>query len=113
HDLQIQAFHGIYEGEEKLGNPYMVNLDVEYDEKSHEFEDINDTINYVDLYDIVRQRMLNPTGLLEKVCERIIRRIKHQYPFIRQVTMSVYKLQAPIEHFQGKVGVTMTKKFKD
>lgn len=112
-DVRIQAYHGIYEGEEKMGNPYIVNVEVSYDEKAHDFEDINDTINYVDLYNIVWQRMQNPTGLLEKVCERIIRRIKHQYPFVKEVTMSLHKLQAPIEHFQGQVGVRLSKKFEN
>ncbi|MBO9571210.1 MAG: dihydroneopterin aldolase, partial [Chitinophagaceae bacterium] len=106
HDVHLHAFHGIYEGEEKIGNPYIINLDVKYEEGSADFDDISNTINYVDLYEIIKQRMQIPTGLLEKVCESIIRRIKHQYPFIKEVSLSLYKLQPPLLNFQGKVGVT-------
>ncbi len=68
-DVHIHAFHGIYEGEEKIGNPYIINLEVQYDGKISDFDDVRTTINYVDLFDIVKQRMQIPTGLLEKVCQ--------------------------------------------
>jgi dihydroneopterin aldolase len=112
-DLQIHAHHGIFEGEEKVGNPYVVNLQVKYDEGLRDFNDITNTISYVDLYEIVKQRMQIPTGLLEKVCESIIRRIKHQYSYIKEVNLSIYKLQVPIENLNGRVGVTMNKKFNE
>jgi dihydroneopterin aldolase len=112
-DVKIEAFHGFHEGEEKTGNPYIINLDVSFEEKSNITEDIQDTIDYVALFDIVKTRMQVPAKLLEKVCEGIIRRIWHQYPFVKEVTVSIYKLQAPIEHFQGTVGVSMHKKFNE
>ena len=113
HDVHMHAFHGIFEGEEKVGNPYIVNLQVKFDETNRNFDDIKDTISYADLYEVVKQRMQIPTGLIEKVCEGIIRKIKHKYPYIKEVTLSIYKLQAPIENLHGKVGVTMNKKFNE
>jgi dihydroneopterin aldolase len=113
HNIRLHAFHGIFEGEEKLGNDYIINLDVIYEEGTNSFDDINATISYVDLYEIVKQRMQIPTGLLEKVCESIIRRIKHQYPFVKEVSLSIHKLQAPISQLEGSVGVRMNKKFNE
>lgn len=112
-DVEIYAFHGVYEGEDKIGSNYLINLEVKFEEKDSEFDDISGTINYVDLYGIVKNRMQITTGLLEKICESIIRHIRHQYPFVREVSLSIYKLQAPIKDFQGKVGVSMNKKFND
>jgi dihydroneopterin aldolase len=112
-NIRIYAFHGIYEGENRTGSPYEVGVKVCYEEGKADFSDINDTINYADLFSIVKQRMLVPTPLLEKVADGIIRRIKHQYPNIREVILSIYKLEAPIENFEGKVGVTMHKRFND
>jgi dihydroneopterin aldolase len=112
-NVQLYAFHGIFEGEEKVGNPYIINLSVKYDEKDKNFEDINDTINYEDLYNIIKQRMQIPTGLLEKICVGIIRHIKHQYPFVKEVDLSIRKLQPPLQEFQGNVGVSMNRKFND
>lgn len=113
HNVHIHAFHGIFEGEEKVGNEYVINLDVAYDEAISDFDDINTTISYVDLFEIVKQRMHIPTGLLEKVCESIIRKIKHQYPFVKEISLSVHKLQAPIGQLEGSVGVRMNKKFNE
>lgn len=111
HDIHIHAFHGVYLNEDKVGNDYIINLEVKYDEKNADFDDIANTINYVDLYKIVKNRMQVPTGLLEKICESIVRHIRHHYPFISEVNLSIHKLQAAIPDFQGKVGVTMNKKF--
>jgi dihydroneopterin aldolase len=113
HDVKINAAHGIYDGEESLGNPYIINLDVTYDEGTGDLEKISNTIDYVDLFEIVKNRMMIPTGLLEKLCDSIIRHLRHQYPFIKEVNLSIYKLQAPIRNFHGKVGVSMNKKFND
>jgi 7,8-dihydroneopterin aldolase/epimerase/oxygenase len=112
-DVHMYGYHGIFEGEEKAGNPYIVNLRVKYNEKDNDFESINDTINYEDLYQIVKQRMQIPTGLLEKICANVIRHIKHQYPFVKEVDLSIQKLQPPLQEFQGNVGVSMNRKFND
>jgi 7,8-dihydroneopterin aldolase/epimerase/oxygenase len=111
HQLIIHAFHGLYEEEHKTGNNYEVNLDVMYEETGSQLETIHDTISYEELFGIVKKRMQAPTLLLEKVCEGIIRKIKHEYPNVAEVSVSIYKLQPPIENLQGKVGVSMRKKF--
>lgn len=112
--LKMTAFHGIYEGERKVGSPYEVDVSVSFPEsEKSEFEDIKDTINYADIFTIIQQRMHFPTPLLEKVAEGIIRRIKHQYSRVTDVTVSIYKLEPPIEHFSGKLGVTIHKHFDE
>jgi len=50
---------------------------------------------------------------LEKICQGIILNIKHQHPSVSEIKISIFKLQAPIEHFVGKVGVTMHRSFKE
>lgn len=112
-DVQLYAYHGIFEGEEKSGNPYIINLRVQYEEKDNDFESIQDTISYEELYQIVKHRMAIPTGLLEKICVNIIRHIKHQYPFVKEVDLSIKKLQPPLHEFEGNVGVSMNRKFND
>jgi dihydroneopterin aldolase len=112
-NLILHGYHGIHEEEKKVMNTFEVNLSVRFDEKKSDFNSLEDTISYVDLYKIVKQKTQVPAFLLEKLCQGIIRKIKHQYPNVREVVISIYKMQAPIESFQGKVGVTMRKKFDD
>jgi len=113
HKLMMNAHHGIYEEEEQVGANYELNLDVKFDEGNSSFERIDETINYEELFNVVKKKMMVPTPLLEKVCEGIIRKIRHEFSGVREITISIYKLDAPMENFQGKVGVTMRKKFDD
>ena len=109
--IRLHAFHGIYEGERLTGSTYEINVRVAYEEGDTTFDDLKNTINYVEILDIVKQRMQIPTGLLEKVANEIIRTIRLQFPFTKEIMLSIYKLDAPVENFQGKIGVTLHKKF--
>ena len=112
-DLVFHAQHGIYEEERKVMNTFEVNLHVSFPEMESGFETTEDTISYVNLYAIVKQKISNPVFLLEKICQDIILKIKNQYPAVTEIRITIYKLQAPIENFIGKVGVTMHQVFKD
>jgi dihydroneopterin aldolase len=112
-NLIFYVHHGIYEEERRVMNSFEVNLSVSYSEINPVYERISDTISYVNLFKIVQEKMKEPVFLLEKICQGIILNIKHQYPAVSEIRISVFKLQAPIEHFIGKVGVTMHRSFKD
>lgn len=113
HNLLFYAHHGIYEEESRSGSNYEVNLDVKFDEPKKGVEGIDDTVNYEDLFAIVKKKMSVRANLVENVCESIIRNVQHQYKTVKEVSVTIYKLEAPIENLQGKVGVTMRKKFDD
>ena len=112
-NLRLHGFHGIYEGEPKVGNEYQINLEVSFQEREHDFDSIGGTVNYEELFRIVKQQMELNTPLLEKLCEEIIGKIKEQYSFVTQVRLSIYKLQAAIPNLEGRVGVTLYKSFND
>jgi len=112
-NLILRAYHGVYEDEQKTGSDFEVNLEVHFNENGNDFESLEDTINYETLLDIVKQRMSVKNSLLEKVADGIIRKIKHQCPTAKEIRLSIYKLHPPVENFQGKLGVTMHKRFDD
>jgi len=111
-DLHFFAYHGIFEGESSTGADFEVQLSVQYDETHISFNNLNNIVDYVDLYAIVKKRMAMPTHLLEELAESIIRKIRHEYSFVLAVSISIFKLQPPIEGFRGKVGVELHKKFE-
>lgn len=110
-DLVFHAHHGVYNGESAVGNNFEVNLSVTYDEENIKLNDLKNVINYEELYTIVKKRMAVPMPLLEEVAESIIRKIRHEYANIQEVSVTILKLNAPIEGIHGKVGITLTKKF--
>ena len=110
-DLKFFAHHGAYEGEATAGNEFEVHVLVSYEEKKIKLDNLKNLLNYEELFQLVRKRMLVPTPLLEDLAEGIIRKIRHEYSFVKEVSISIFKLQAPIGGFQGKVGITLQKKF--
>ena len=95
--MEFYAFHGVYEKERKDGNDFLVDLEVTYDfESQAEQDDLSQTINYEQLYEIVRQVMEEPTSLLEKLAWRIAKRVKNKFPDVQQVSAKVSKSNPPI-----------------
>ncbi len=111
--LIFHAHHGIYAEERTVTNSFEVNLAVSLPETGSAYNSTEDTISYVNLYAIVKQKIQDPVFLLEKICKGIILKIKQQYPQVTEIRISIYKLRAPIENFTGRVGVTMQQTFTE
>ena len=112
-DLHFFAHHGAYDGEPLAGSEFEVHLQVKYEEKKIKFDSLKNILDYEELYHIVKKRMAMPTPLMEEVAESIIRKIRHEYSFVKEISISIFKLHPPIENFQGKVEITLQKKFDD
>ena len=94
--LRFHAFHGVMPQERLTGNDYSVDLRVGYDVSSAMLsDDVNDTINYAGLYEIVRQEMSVPSQLVERVAFRIADRISRRYPDVSRMDVKVTKLNPP------------------
>jgi 7,8-dihydroneopterin aldolase/epimerase/oxygenase len=109
-ELKFHSFHGLYAGEEKIGGPFEVNLTVWY-EPSAPVTSLEQTINYVTLFEIVKQRMQQRSSLLEIVAEEICSNIYSSFNVIVKMELSIYKCSPPIEGFEGKTGITMIKTY--
>jgi 7,8-dihydroneopterin aldolase/epimerase/oxygenase len=111
HNLLLQANHGISAEERKLENTFEINFEVSYEERKTNFDNLEETINYETLFEIIKERMDQPSFLLEKICQDILNKVKSRFPMITEINVSIYKLQVPIEGFEGKAGVTLSRKF--
>ena len=96
------------EQERRVGNDFEVSLTVEYPfEKAMESDDLCDTLNYAELYDVIAAEMRQPSDLLEHVAGRIIRAVKAQFPLVKGGSISVAKLTPPIKGQMESVAVTV------
>jgi 7,8-dihydroneopterin aldolase/epimerase/oxygenase len=109
--LRFFSRHGLYAEEVKTGNEFEVSLSASYVPDTTVVSNIEDTVNYVSLYELVTTAMQEPTPLLETVAMIITEKIHHQFPFVKKITISIRKLYPPIVQFTGEVGVTYTKEF--
>lgn len=111
HNLRFNSFHGIHEEEKMLGNDYIIDASVEFHEDESVITSIQNTINYVDMYNIIKERMSAATPLLETVVMEIGNEIHNEFPQVRTINISIKKMQPPIEGIQGEAGVNWQRQF--
>lgn len=111
HNLRFYGTHGVHEQESLTGNEFEVSLDLDFQAPAEGFVNLGATINYEIIFQIVRQRMLIRTALLETIAWEIINEIHEGFPFVERIKISIFKLQAAIPYLNGKVGVSLEKNF--
>ena len=95
--LRLHAFHGVMEQERRVGADFLVSLRVHYNIKeAMDSDDVSDTVNYAELYELVKQEMARPSKLLEHVAGRIGRRILDDYRQVTAVDLRITKLNPPM-----------------
>ena len=95
--MKFYAFHGVMEQEQKVGNTYIIDLKLYTDlSNASETDNLQDTINYAEIYNIVKTEMEIPSKLLEHVAGRILRKIKTVFPLIEKVEICLAKERPPM-----------------
>ena len=108
-DIRIYAFHGCMAEEGVLGGNYRVDVWVESDTSQAESSDnLEQTIDYVVIHDIVKEEMSVRSKLLEHVANRIVKKTLVKYPEILNGAVTIAKLNPPINGVVGEVSVTVT-----
>lgn len=96
-NIRLYAFHGCMDEEEKIGSDYVVNVVVHTNlEKSSSTDALGDTVDYVSLHSIVKEEMGIRAKLLEKVADRIIKRIFKEHLEVSMARVKVAKQNPPI-----------------
>lgn len=105
-DMEFFSYHGFYPEEQKIGCKYTVDLvlTVPLDEPCHS-DRLDTTINYEEVYTLVRHEMDHPSKLIENVAGRIITAIKGRYPQIEHIDIQLYKYNPPLGGQVGRVGI--------
>ncbi len=112
--LEFFAFHGYYDEEQKIGNKYGVDVTVEVPlDKASENDKLSQTMNYEDLYRIVRAEMKKPSRLLENIGNRILISIFDQFPLVTTIDVSISKFNPPIGGICKRAVVSMSRKRED
>lgn len=106
------AFHGLHEEEGKTGNEYEVDLSVRFISDGKMVTKIDETIDYVKLFEIVKQEMEQPRKLLETVAISITEKIQEHFSEVREVQVRINKKNPPIINFSGSVAVLYSKRFQ-
>ncbi len=112
-NIRIFAHHGIYEEEKILGNEFELNITVKHSPQRLPVKRLEDTIDYVAVYHLVKQRMSVPTPLLETLATAIASEILEKFVLAEEVSISIRKLHPPVSQLKGSVGVSFELKRHD
>lgn len=90
--IEFHAYHGVYPEESVLGNRFTLDLELETDFKEAMLhDDLEATVDYSKLYQIVKARMAIKVKLLEHLGHLIIQDILEAYPKTQQIRLTLKK----------------------
>ena len=96
-DIQLHAYHGVMPQEQLTGNDYLVSVSAQYPiDKAIITDDVQHTLNYAMVYDIVKEEMGISSKLVEHVAGRIAQHLMKQFADISAVRVRVTKLNPPM-----------------
>lgn len=95
--LRFHAFHGVEAQERLVGNDYEVSLRLKADvSRAVESDQVADTINYAEVYQLVAKTMSEPVDLVEHLARVIGERLFQRWPQIEAIDVTVIKLNPPM-----------------
>jgi dihydroneopterin aldolase len=105
--IRVFGYHGHLPEEAVLGGHFIINVWVEADTTEVEkTDDLNDTVDYVKIIEIVKQQMAIRSNMIERPARRIVDAILPLNK-VQKVTVEVEKIQPPIDATFDKISVTM------
>ncbi len=95
--MEFKAYHGCLEQEKVRGNQFIVDFRGELDlYAAAESDNLGDTLNYGEIYEIVADEMSIPSELLENVAGRIVKAIEARFPELVSFSVRVSKKRPPV-----------------
>lgn len=109
--MEFHAFHGFLEHENQIGNTFLVSLSMEIDtNNAGKTDDLDDTLNYLSVYKIVKKEMQIPSKLIEHISQRILDSVFNSFPEILELEVKLSKLNPPLGGKVERVSIELKRK---
>ena len=96
-NMEFYAYHGHFEEEQKIGTWFSLDLTMEVDTSKAELTDeLEDTVDYSAVYQVVKEQMMIPSKLLEHVGRRILNAVKDRFPDVTDAQLKIRKMNPPL-----------------
>ena len=99
-DVKCYAYHGYYPEEQLTGIYFMVDVSVTF-LPGGDTENLQRTVNYEVLNEIILEEMNQPRKMLETVVKGILDKTLDKYAFLQTADVSIKKLNPPMP---GQIG---------
>lgn len=109
-NLRFFAYHGLFPEEKKTGNQFIVDIAIDYPD-TRIVTGLDETINYADLFNLVKLEMQKPRDLIETLAMEITESIHNAWEHAARIEITITKMQPPIVGFNGTAGITYSRDF--
>lgn len=111
-DLEVFCNHGVYEEEKRLGQKFIVSMELKLDlKKAAKTGELGKTVNYGELCHDVEKLMKEEThDLIETVADNICKFTLLKHPEVKEVNVTLKKPWAPIKMPLEYAAVSITRK---
>lgn len=110
-DITTYSYHGCLPSEKKIGGVYKTTLWIQGDFSESEIkDDLNKTIDYEEVSELVVSEMNKSSDLIENVGRRIIDNMMVNFPNIEKLKVKVVKIKPPINADVPQVEYIIKKK---
>jgi dihydroneopterin aldolase len=104
--INLYAYHGCLEEEALIGGHYVVDVFMRYDfSAAEQTDELEKTIDYCRVYELVKKEMAVRSKLIEQVCARIYNSTKSEFSQLQYLKVKVTKLSPPMNGDVDKVSV--------
>lgn len=95
--IRFYAYHGVAPQENLIGNEYIIDLKLGVDiSKAMQTDEVTDTVNYAEVYNVIKTEMDIPSKLLEHVGKRIVKQLFKQFATIEDIDLFLSKRNPPM-----------------
>lgn len=106
--MVFYAYHGCFVEEQVVGNKFEVNIAIQTDISTPMVSDqITDALNYVSVYEVVKEEIFKTSHLLEHVTNRIVTRLLKDFSTILSIRVKVSKMNPPMGGQMKCVSMTL------
>lgn len=107
--MEFYAYHGCFAEEQIIGTRFLVDLYLDTDTGKAELSDeLGDTVNYQEVYLLVKKEMELKSKLLEHVGRRILNSIKDRFPQVTSASIKISKMNPPLGGKMKSVSLTIS-----
>jgi dihydroneopterin aldolase len=110
--MEFYGYHGVFPEENKLGQRFIIDLEVEADlQEAGESDNLEHSVNYGQLYFDVKEIVEGkPYKLIEALAEKIAHKLLCTYDRLESVRVAVIKPDPPIPGHYQSVSVEILRK---
>lgn len=97
--VRLRGHHGVLEQERTVGGDFVINvsLRVSLDDAALLRDNLDGTVNYAEVHQVIKSEFSRPSNLIEHVTHRMADALLEHFTRIRAVRITVEKIAPPMQ----------------